>query len=315
MKAHYTKQPIGSITALARALGVDECLLTHIGASVSDFYRPGPPQPKKDGTLRITHNAEPDLKAIHRKINKQLLQQVQYPDYLHGSIRVINDPRSIKTNASLHTNQKTILCEDIAGFFDATKPALVHKVWQHLFCFPPTVAELLTRLCTYDGFLPQGWRCSSYLANLVLWEDEDRLVRNLRNKGLTYSRYVDDMTISAPRFLSRSEKSWIIQSVISTLARNGYRLKRRKHEILKSADTMKVNGQVVNGKRPTLPKTYRNNARGDVHALQKMHALDARSEEYRSRWQSCSGKAMRVANYHARAGQKLLEQLAAITPK
>ncbi|MBB86023.1 MAG: RNA-directed DNA polymerase [Xanthomonadales bacterium] len=315
MRAHYPKQPIGSISALSRALDVEEDLLTHIGANVSTFYRPGPPQPKKDGTLRITHNAAPELKGIHRKINKRLLQEVQYPDYLHGSIRVINDPRSIKTNAALHTNQKTILCEDVAGFFDATTPALVRKVWQHLFCFPPTVAELLTKLCTHDGFLPQGWRCSSYLANLVLWEDEDRLVRNLRCRGFTYSRYVDDMTISAPRFLSRADKSWVVQSLISTLARNGYRLKRGKHEILKAAGTMKVNGQIVNGKRPTLSTKYRNNVRWNVYALQKMHALDASSEEYRSRWESCSGKAIRVASYHERTGQKLLDQLSAIAPQ
>ena len=59
------------------------------------------------------------------------------------------------------------------------------------------MAKILAQLSCVDGKVPQGGITSSYIASLALFSVEERLFFRLRNKKLTYTRYIDDITISS----------------------------------------------------------------------------------------------------------------------
>jgi hypothetical protein len=52
---------------------------------------------------------------------------------------------------------------------------------------------------------------------LVLWERESKLVSELSKKGYQYSRFVDDITVSCTRNISKEEQSYIIRKIYGML--------------------------------------------------------------------------------------------------
>ena len=87
--------------------------------------------------------------------------------------------KSYRTNAALHAGAKIVICEDVEGFFPSTSAARVYDIWRYFFGCTDTVGELLTKLTTKEGALPQGAITSSYLANLAFWRDEPMLHASL----------------------------------------------------------------------------------------------------------------------------------------
>lgn len=59
----------------------------------------------------------------------------------------------------------------------------------------------------------QGASTSGYIANLVFWDVEPRIVKDLLGRGFQYSRFADDITISCSREPSSDELSGIVSTV------------------------------------------------------------------------------------------------------
>ncbi|MCM5141106.1 reverse transcriptase domain-containing protein, partial [Escherichia coli] len=70
--------------------------------------------------------------------------------------------------------------------------------------------------------VPQGGCCSSYIANLLFFNSEYNLYNRLKSMGLSYSRLLDDITISSDKDLSSEEKTKVIKLVHGMV--NQYRL-------------------------------------------------------------------------------------------
>ena len=62
--------------------------------------------------------------------------------------------------------------------------------------FPRGVRILLTYLCTYNEFLPQGAPTSSYISNLVMRDFDEEIGSFCEKNNISYTRYSDDMTFS-----------------------------------------------------------------------------------------------------------------------
>ena len=128
------------------------------------------------------------------------------------------------------------------------------------------IATVLTKLTTKNGFMPQGAKTSSYLANLVFYRDEPELERYMVSKGWRYSRLTDDITVSSPIFVSDEKISTIAKTVIGFIVRNRYVLKRSKLHIYRSNIPMEVNNLLINV-HPALPKSERKNIRAQNHQV------------------------------------------------
>lgn len=244
------------------ALHSDRAQLERISKIANRSYRKVPPE---IGSTREIFNAKPDLKAIHQKIKTEILQCVQFPSYLTGSIK----GRDYLTNAKLHANKKIVICEDVTKFFPSVRTEKVHRIWTHFFNFSDDVADLLTKLTTKDGSLPQGAITSSYLANLVLWEHEPLIHAKLSERSITYSRYVDDMAMSSKKFLTKEDQTWLISQVYGMLGKNGLAAKRKKHEVNDDSGRMRVTKVIVN-RGPAWDRTKRSALRTQVFQVEQL---------------------------------------------
>jgi hypothetical protein len=274
----YSYKPIYSIDSLALMLGEAPELLKQLAVNANKLYR-YVPQEKKDGSPRDTYDAHEPLKRVQRKIVDRLLARVKYPDYLHGGIRDSESPRSIYSNARPHSGARTVVLQDIENFFPSITVGTVLCIFKGFFNFSDEVSVLLVRLVTRDGTVPQGASTSSYLANLVFWDVEHRLVRWVRSNKMTYSRFADDITISSVFDMPVEIKTDVVRKVTGMLAAKGFTQKRKKMHVMKKGQTTTksikvepaiVTGLTVMGGRPSVPKQERNKIRAAVKTFEIM---------------------------------------------
>ncbi len=304
----FKGRPIASIKALACALHVSPRQLRWAIGRADTLYRPLKPITKSDGSVRQTYDPAAPLKDIQRRINRNIFSRVEFPIYLQGGIRDRNNPRHCIANAKLHSGATIVINEDITSFFPSITSQQVRDVWQNLFHFPPEIAEALTILTTYQGILPQGAPTSSYLANLVLWRQEPELVTNLAARGICYSRYVDDITLSSRRFLGNRLKADTIRQVRRLCNGNGFRMKGRKERIETSGKSMRVNNLQINH-GVTLPKKERARIRTAVRACEIYQPESRDSSEYQKLLNSTLGRVSRLRQLHPKEGTDLMRRL------
>jgi hypothetical protein len=268
------------------------------------MYRVAKQETKRDGSIRQTFDAYPRLKNIQIRIKERLLQRVIFPAYLHGSLR----GRSPRTNAATHVQAKITFAEDISNFFPSASRALVQRVWVKFFGFSEDVAELLTMLTTRDGGLPQGAVTSSYLANLAFWDYEPNLVKTFALRGLRYSRYVDDVTVSSRERLTKDEMTYVVSQVYGMLLHHGFLPNRKKHERTTAGQSMRTT-KLTQNQRVGLPVEQRRNIRTAVFVLEKRVASGERGTEVTKELARVSTKVGRLGSFHRTKAIPLKQRL------
>lgn len=302
----YQYEPIRSLSALSRKLGIALSDLQAVAARADQSYRLAKPIVKPDGSIRQPFDAKPRLKAVQIRIKERILDAVWFPDYLTGSLK----GKDTCANAQLHAGASLVLCEDVAGFFPDTTSMVVLGIWRGFFGFSLEVSELLTRLTTKDCALPQGAVTSSHLANLAFWRDEHELYTQFHGERIAYSRYVDDIAVSSVLALSGSALSNCISRVYTMMGRNGYRPKRAKQEIQRGNAGMLVTKLLANV-RVALPKRDRRAIRSAVHRLEVLAASGAIGD-VQVQLNSVSGQVARLQRLHPKEGAMLRARLKVI---
>jgi hypothetical protein len=234
----YPCNSIYSVRALALALGESEQLLIRLAARCNRMYR-YVPQTKKNGDKRDTYDAHHPLKRVQRKIVDRILSRVVFPSYLHGGIKDRLSPRSIYSNAKVHSGARFVILQDIKDFYPSISSTHVTGIYKDIFRFGDAVAQLLSALCTRNGCPPQGASTSGYLANLVFWNNEPKIVQSLLEAGYHYTRFADDITITCSHKPSAQDIKEVIASTTGMLAAKGCYQKRTKMHV-------RVKGQTVN---------------------------------------------------------------------
>lgn len=317
LRDRYPKIKIASISntsSLASILSISEDELHYFTEHIDEFYKSGKLLKKKNGDPRPTHDAKPVLKQVHERIKNRILKKLDYPYYMLGGISDPENPRSCKTHALIHCDKKILISEDISNFYPNTSYEVVKRIWKQCFHFSNNISEILAKLTTYNGELPQGWKTSGYLANLALWNREPDLVKTLEEKGFSYSRFIDDITVSSPFFINDKEKHFIISKIYGMLLPCGYSPKRAKHDISSREQPMAVTSLNVNTKKPTIPKSQRNNIRAMVFQIERQYASQGRTRLYYKHWISLYGKVNRVKSFHKSEGEDLQRRMRLVKP-
>lgn len=309
----YPHNPVIDLESLALLLNTSLVNQQDIAESASRSYR-SVPQKKKDGSLRMTYDAYPALKRVQHQIVKKILRRAQFPRYLHGGIRDSEFPRDHVSNAALHTGASILILDDIKDFYPSLDSQLVFAIWLRFFGFSPEVSELLTKLTTRKGVVPQGARTSSYLANLAFWDKEPLLVADLQIIGLTYSRFVDDITYSARSKLSNQTIASARAKVYGMLASKGCRPKRSKSYVGRKGQKLAVTGLITNAATPAIDKAERKRIRSAVHNLERAIRKDGMTPHNRKAWDSARGRVGRLVRLQHPEAQQLSQRLEAIRP-
>ncbi len=217
--------------------------------------------PKRTGGSRRIHAPEPSLKKLQRRILRRVLGRLR----AHPCATGFEHGHSIVSNALPHRGQAVVVRMDLKDFFDSTDAKRVQRYFRKIG-WNRDASELLVRLCTLDGGLPQGAPTSPRLSNLVNYHLDARLAGLAHGLGGAYSRYADDITFSFP-----SDDRDAIRAAIRTtklVAKDlGYRLhQHKKLRICRRNARQLVTGLVVN-EGVNLPRATRRRLRAVEHRL------------------------------------------------
>jgi len=217
--------------------------------------------PKRRGGVRVINAPSAQLKMLQRRILRRLLGGLA----CHAAARGFEKGQSIVTNAQPHCGAKVLLKMDIREFFPATSAERVREYFRRIG-WDKQAADLLTRLCTHRGGLPQGAPTSPRLSNLVNHGLDARLAGLAARLGCQYTRYADDLTFSLPAD-SREGIAALIRVTKRICEELGYRLHQdRKLQIRRRYERQQVTGLVVND-AVNLPRATRRWLRAVEHHI------------------------------------------------
>ncbi len=182
-----------------------------------------------------------NLKLIQRRIVKYLFNY-KFPPWMQGGI----PGKSIITNASIHVQKKWVACLDIEKFYPSVHNERVHDVFLNLGC-PDPLSTFLTHLTTLNFELPQGAPTSPILSNLILYNLDLRISKFCSIKGVAYSRYFDDITVSGNKRLEN-----ICDKIMKIIKIEGFKVHAKgsyKFSIKSNSEIQIVTGLIVNGRK------------------------------------------------------------------
>jgi len=318
-----TAGPIRTSARLAEILGVDLGLLEDVSTRPAEInYRRKVAHSKLDGSERVVFSPSKDVRLIQRRLVNRLLKKpavIAWPPFLFGGIpnaalRPGDTPRDYVSCAAQHSRARSALKMDVRNFFDNVHSDIVEDIFRGLLRWAREPAALATRLCTNRDSLPQGGITSSYLALLCLFRDEGKVVRALERKGLIYTRYVDDITISSMRVDQEFEFAKAL--VEQMLLKRGLFLNSSKIHLQKAGTSpLEVHNLRVGCGPPRLPQREIKR----IKQACRQTELDAgesgrRSHSYRGRYHRAVGLVNKLARVGNHQHRPLMARLAKIRP-
>jgi len=167
------------------------------------------------------------------------------------------------TNAVMHLNKKNVLNIDLKDFFPSVHSKQIYNVFKTLG-YNNLISTIFTNICTYKGVLPQGSPCSPMLANLTAWTLDLRIQGYVGKRGITYTRYADDLSFSG---LKPSNVVRIIPMIKTIINDENFRLNHKKTRISSSARAKTVTGLVISEDRVGIGKRKYKDLRAKIHHL------------------------------------------------
>lgn len=206
------------------------------------------PKRRGDG-VRVVAQPSRELKAIQREITSLLLSKLPVHDCAHGYVR----NRGIRSNAEQHLQSRFMLKLDLTDFFPSIRPPdFETHVHRHLSNeIDESELRLISRLLfwapkgSHDLRLCIGAPSSPALSNTVVFDMDVEISDRCRELGVNYTRYADDLTLSAtePNILSDLER--VVGRIISQLEYPRLRLNREKFVHTSMARRRVVTGLVI----------------------------------------------------------------------
>ena len=202
---------------------------------------------KRDGGTRQLLVPDRLLMNIQRNILHHILDQMPVSPYATA----YHKGGGIVPNAQAHIGSRQVLKLDIRDFFGHIVFCQVYQSAFPTVYFPPSVGTLLTHLCCYRDYLPQGAPTSAAISNLVMKPFDTYMGAWCEERKIRYSRYCDDMTFSGD-----FDAETVIRKTGGFLKSMGFELNGKKTRVVSSHLRQEVTGITVNQK-PQVNRQYR----------------------------------------------------------
>ncbi|MFT0847816.1 reverse transcriptase family protein [Actinomycetaceae bacterium L2_0104] len=248
--AHSTGHRVETLGELAHASGVPYWYLRAVVERRRDPYV-SLLRTKRDGSARPISAPEPLLMQAQRWILRNILCDLPQ----HHASFAYRESRSIADCAREHVGARWLVKMDIHDFFGSVAEQRVYRVFRDLgykALFSLELARLCTRVARRSssrapglryravpsyvsgsvGVLPQGGPTSGALANAVATRMDRALFGISRRRGLTYTRYSDDLIFSAGDSWDRARSRDLISQVTAIAADNGFEIHKKKTHIV-----------------------------------------------------------------------------------
>jgi|SRR5690554_3773219 len=311
LKPYYPHEPISSVSVLAKALGVHPKILRDIASKVDDSYTHF--QVNGSSKPRLVSEPKYELKKLQKRINYRIFEKVEFPNYLQGGIT----GRDYVGNASSHARAEHLVNLDIKNFYTNIRHSSVHSIFKYFFKFPDEVCDLLSKIVTLNDRVPQGACTSSYIANLVFFNNEYHIVSELESRGIKYSRLLDDITLSSNTTISPKDLDHSIKLIAGMCHKHSLKFNNSKKRI-ETRDLLNaeytVTGLWVGHGTPKLRKNERRFIRQLVYICEKEYEKSPYSEQYNKLWNRTSGKVAKLQRLRHSQAKQLRRRLSKITP-
>ena len=250
--------PIRSLEDFARETRLSEPFIKYL-AFRSEYLYKVYDLPKSSGGLRRIAQPSRELKAVQGWILRNILDKLAPSEHSKGFERGC----SILDNASAHVGSSFILSIDLEDFFPTVTGRQVFGVFDSVG-YSRAIGHILANLCLYKGRLPQGAPTSPTLANLVCARLDARINGYAGPKGIVYTRYADDITLSA----QTSEKISRAKDFLPTIVRSeGFCINKAKTKISGTMVRKEVTGLVVTSDSVGIGRRRLRELRAKIHYL------------------------------------------------
>lgn len=278
---------------------------------------------KKTGKdmYRFIQAPQPRLKYVQTQVAGKILDKVELPDYITGFRKGIG----MRTTAEKHASKKIVVSLDIQNFFNSIKQTHLMELFRSFFHYPKRVSKILSEICTYKYFVPQGAPSSPALSNIVGYYFFDRKVEEIATRyGFTMTRYADDITLSTDKEYPKEEKELedgkvvitseidkMVDEIEEVLKKAGFKLNKYKTKVMRSPARKWVLGQVVNEEPNILRREY-NILRCIVHNIEMSSLEEQSKRKEMTEYQFLAwlrGKLAHLKQVNPRKGEYLMDRL------
>lgn len=214
---------------------------------------------KKTGKFRVISQPSRELKAVQSWILRNILDKLSSSMHSKG----FEIGSSILDNALPHVGSNYILSLDLENFFPNVMASKVYGVFDSIG-YNKEMTVLLTNLCVFGGGLPQGAPSSPKLANLVCSKLDARIHGYAGPKGIVYTRYADDITLSA---LTAKKIHKAKQFLGTILADEDFKINNSKTKLSGTRRQKKVTGLVLSENSLGIGRARLRDIRAKIHHL------------------------------------------------
>lgn len=186
---------------------------------------------------RIINNPDDKLKKVQKKLLNYLCK-IETPLYLISGQKGI----SYLDNAKKHiAKQRYIVTSDIAGFYKNCKRKHIYIMLREKFKMSEDVAGIITDFVCCDDYVPTGSPTSQIIAFLTYSEIFDKINQLAQEKKNIFTLYVDDMTFSSEKYISRK----ILYQIELELRRKGLKFKTKKTKKYNKKENCLITGVAI----------------------------------------------------------------------
>lgn len=308
-KLHQKNLPvIFDFVHLAMYLGHNPEVLKGVLANIESHYKEYKIR-KKVGGERLIEAPDDVLKEIQRWIYINILNKdTSIRNCVHGFIPAFKKQgmvRNILTNAALHAGHGWLINIDLKNFFPTIKCDKVYSYFASLG-YVDEVVKTLSALCTYKYRLPQGAPTSPMLSNIIASTMDDMILDYCNSNGITYTRYADDLTLSANQDVDVPS----VDDIYKLVYQSGFVVNRKKTKIRFKGSRQMVTGlTVTNGVH--VSKKYKKEILRELHFCKAFGVYEhykhmGTSQGLYKDW--LRGRIMFVRQIDPACGNKMLEK-------
>lgn len=319
-----SKNSVSSRANLCSLLRIsDEFLSTVLALNQDDRYTKKDNVKKAGGVNRPIYNPHRFLRKIQKRINIAIFSNhyvIKWPHFIYGSVpnqknNDAYDRKDYVSCAGRHCGAKSLLKVDVSSFFDNIHQDIVFEIFYKFLKYDEEVSRILTDLCCHNSHLVQGGLTSSYIASLCLYDVEGRVVERLNRKGLTYTRLVDDITVSSSALAT--DFTYALKIISDMLTDKDLPINESKTRIYRtSTEPLTVHGLRVSFDTPRLPADEVGRIRAAVRNLESLAAQPGyrTSHDYRHDYNRCMGRVNKLHRVEHGQHKPLLKRLNAVKP-
>ena len=216
---------------------------------------------KKHGGIREIFDPNPPFDVITKNFCRSFTKLLPYeaPDHVHGFVR----GRSTVSNASQHLGKACVLRVDLEDFFPSINAAMIRASLQAQG-YDEKAADIAVSIVTIADKLPIGLSTSPFLSNLIFLSTDRSLSAYAQSEGLSFTRYVDDLTFSGEVADSH------LADIVRILDDAGWSVNTRKTAFMRRGGPQYVTGLYVGeADGPRIPRKIKRRMRWILHMISK----------------------------------------------